>query len=105
MSNNERKRENLKQPPFINKIIHEPARLLIISYLYVLERADLIFLQNQTQLTWGNISSHVAKLEEANYVNIEKKFVKKKPQTLVSLTDEGRKKFEEYRTIMRQFLN
>ena len=58
----------------INKIIHEPARLMIMSYLYVVESADFVFLRNQTGLTDGNLSSHLNKLESVGYVEIEKKF-------------------------------
>ncbi len=88
----------------INRIIHEPARLLIMAHLYVVESADFTYMRVQTNLTWGNLSSHVSKLEEAGYVLIQKDFIKKKPRTMISLTTEGRKAFEEYQQIMKQFL-
>lgn len=88
----------------IDKLIHEPARLMIISLLYVVESADFVFVRSQTDLTDGNLSSHLSKLEEAGYIKVEKRFKGKKPQTLLSLTDNGRKAFEEYRKKMVQVL-
>lgn len=86
----------------INKIIHEPARLLLMAHLFVVESADFLFLQRQTGLTWGNISSHLRKLENAGYVAVEKEFIDKKPHTTLKLTDKGRKAFQEYRKNMKQ---
>ncbi len=86
----------------IDRVVHEPARLLILSYLYVVESADFLFLLRQTNLTKGNLSSHLMKLEKAGYVNIEKKFVQKIPRTLLSLTKEGRKAFHEYTKRMKK---
>lgn len=57
----------------IDRVIHAPARLMVLTYLYVVESADYIFLMQLTGLTWGNISTHLRKLEEAGYVEIEKK--------------------------------
>jgi DNA-binding transcriptional ArsR family regulator len=88
----------------IDKLIHEPARLLIVSLLYVVESADFVFIKRQTDLTDGNLSSHLSKLEDADYVKVDKRFKGKKPQTLLSLTDNGRKAFEEYRKKMVQVL-
>lgn len=86
----------------IDKIIHEPARLLLMAHLFVVESADFLFLQRQTGLTWGNISSHLRKLENAGYVAVEKEFIDKKPHTTLKLTDKGRKAFKEYRKNMKQ---
>ncbi len=95
---------NYPPPGDINKVIHEPARLLIVANLYVIESADFTFLMNQTGLTWGNISSHLSKLEKAGYVRVEKTFVGKRPYTLLHLTSEGREAFETYRQQMQQLL-
>jgi len=89
----------------IDKIIHSTGRLKIISLLYVLESADFVFLRGQTGLTWGNLSVQATKLEEAGYLKIEKKFVHKKPLTVASLTNEGRRAFENYRKQMQDVLN
>jgi len=86
----------------IDKIIHEPARLLLMAHLFVVESADFLFLQRQSGLTWGNISSHLRKLENAGYVVVEKEFIDKKPHTTLKLTDKGRKAFKEYRKNMKQ---
>ncbi|KYK31768.1 MAG: transcriptional regulator [Theionarchaea archaeon] len=89
----------------IDRLIHEPARLMILAHLYVVESADFLFLMRQTQLTGGNLSSHMSKLEEAGYIKVEKEFVGKKPHTILRLTDEGRTAFREYVQSLKQVLN
>jgi DNA-binding transcriptional ArsR family regulator len=81
----------------IDRVIHEPARLMIVAMLYAVESADFLFLQRETQLTKGNLSSHLSKLEEAGYVEIEKTYQGKTPLTICRLTEEGREAFETYR--------
>ena len=88
----------------IDKDIHEPARLMILSYLFVLDSADFVFLRGQTGLTWGNLSSHISKLEEKQFVTVEKKFVRKKPRTMVKLTEKGKQALLNYREKMKQIL-
>ena len=82
--------EDLQPIADIDRMIHEPARLMIMAHLYVVENADFLFLMRQTGLTRGNLSSHMSKLEAAGYVAVEKKFVDKIPRTLLSLTKKGR---------------
>ena len=96
------KARELRKIVDIDRVVHEPARLLILSYLYVVKNADFLFLLRQTNLTKGNLSSHLMKLEKAGYVNIEKKFVEKIPRTLLSLTKNGRKAFHEYSQRMKK---
>ena len=84
--------------------IPEPARLAIMTQLYVVESADFIFIMQRTGLTWGNLSSHLTKLETAGYVEVEKSFIDKKPHTLLKLTLSGRQAFENYRSQLTQFL-
>ena len=91
-------------PADIDKVIHEPARLLIMANLYVVESADFTFLMNQTGMTWGNLSSHLSKLEQAGYVAVEKSFVGKRPYTLLRLTVDGRTAFQTYRQQMSRLL-
>jgi DNA-binding MarR family transcriptional regulator len=91
--------------PEIDRLIHEPARYLIMAYLYVVESADFLFLERQTGLTKGNLSSHLGKLEAAGYVQIQKEFLDKKPHTMLALTSDGRKAFEIYRTDMKHRLD
>lgn len=85
----------------VDRLIHEPARYNIMALLYVIEGAEFLFVQNYTNLTPGNLSTHVSKLEAAGYLILKKKFVSKKPKTFLSLSDQGRKAFEEYRNRMR----
>ena len=80
----------------LDRRVHDPARLAILTALSSCERADFLFLQRITGLTKGNLSSHLSKLEEAGLVEIEKRFVEKKTQTLVRLSDAGRQTIEGY---------
>jgi DNA-binding MarR family transcriptional regulator len=80
-----------------DRLIHEPARLVLMANLYVVDEADFVFLARRTSLTAGNISSHMARLEAAEYVTIEKTFAGKRPRTTYALTDTGRTAFETYR--------
>lgn len=89
----------------IDLIVHAPARLAVLTYLAVVESADYVFLMRQTGLTWGNLSTHLKKLEEAGYVEIIKEFRGKKPHSTVSLTERGRSAFREYRKSLRQALD
>ncbi len=90
--------------PGIDRVIHEPARYLLAAYLYVTDSADALFLQRQTGLTWGNLSSHLSKLEAAGYVEVRKEFQNRKPHTMLRLTAAGRRAFEQYRAHMQQAL-
>ena len=86
----------------IDRLIHEPSRLRIMAQLYVVESADFTFLITQLGFTWGNLSSHLSKLEEAEYIEVEKEFLNKKPRTTIKLTAKGRNAFLEYRKAMDQ---
>jgi DNA-binding MarR family transcriptional regulator len=90
---------NLKS---IDRIIHEPTRLMIMTQLYVVESADFLFLQNQLQMTPGNLSAHLSKLEKAGYVEIVKEFIERKPNTALKLTKKGRDSFKEYQQKIKQ---
>lgn len=80
----------------LDRLIHEPGRLAIMTVLSSVQAGDFLFLQRTTGLTKGNLSSHLSKLEEAGMVKIEKKFVLKKPNTSVGLTPEGRKRISAH---------
>jgi DNA-binding MarR family transcriptional regulator len=97
--------DEIYTPNSIDKLIHEPARLNIMTHLYVVESADFLFMMRQTGLTFGNLSAHMSKLEEAGYIDIIKEFIGKKPHTMLKLTKKGRKAFDEYRKKMKQFFN
>jgi len=81
----------------VDKLIHEPGRLQIVSWLSALEEADFLFLLEQTGQSRGNLSSHIAKLESAGYVDVEKTFVGKIPRTTYRLTGPGRLAFKTYK--------
>jgi len=89
----------------IDRIVHEPARLLILACLSVVESAEFLFLMNQTGLTRGNLSSHLSKLEAAGYIEVKKDFVEKIPRTLLRLTEVGRDAFMNYCSKMKQVLD
>lgn len=84
-------------PPDLDRLIHEPARLLLVSNLAIVDEADFVYLAARTGLTAGNISSHMSRLEAAGYVRIEKSFAGKRPRTTYALTPGGRAAFERYR--------
>ena len=96
MSNNP---SNLKN---IDRLIHEPTRLMIMTQLYVVESADFLFLQNQLNMTPGNLSSHLSKLEEAGYIEIVKEYIERKPHTALKLTGKGQNAFKEYKKNLKQ---
>jgi DNA-binding MarR family transcriptional regulator len=89
----------------IDRIIHEPGRLLIIAHLYVVTEADFVFLMRQTGLTRGNLSSHLRKLEEAGYLSIEKKFIDRIPRTVLRISDLGRTAFETYQRVIKAVID
>ncbi len=89
----------------LDRIVHEPARLKILAYLSAVRSADFVFLLSRTGLTYGNLSSHMSKLEEAGYIEVEKSIKNKRPHTMLSLTNEGRQAFEEYRQKMLELLS
>ena len=89
----------------VDKVIHESARLLIVANLSLVESADFLFIMQQSGLTFGNLSSHMKKLEEAGYIEVQKEFVNRRPKTMLKLTPQGKKAFEEYRQKMKQILD
>lgn len=89
----------------LDRLIHEPARLLIVTILSTIESADFLFLQRETDLTKGNLSAHLSKLENAGYVDIEKTFKGKLPLTVCKLTEAGQQAFDGYRRQMQDFIS
>ena len=80
----------------LDRLIHEPARLSILTALSACKSAEFLFLQRLTGLSKGNLSGHLAKLEEGGLVLIEKGFEGKIPKTTIGLTSEGRKQLEHH---------
>jgi DNA-binding MarR family transcriptional regulator len=97
--------DSLSEIMNIDRLVHSPARLSILTYLSVVEEGDAVYLLNQTGLTWGNLSANVTRLQEAGYIEIVKEFKNKKPHTLLKLTDKGRKAFQGYQNKMRGLLD
>jgi DNA-binding MarR family transcriptional regulator len=96
--------EDLRSVTDIDRLIHEPARLLIVTILSTVASADFLFLQRETGLTKGNLSAHLSKLEEAGYVKIEKTFKGKLPLTICKLTAAGQKALAQYRRQLQDFM-
>lgn len=80
----------------LDKLIHEPARLAILTALSGCKHADFLFLQNLTGLTKGNLSQHLTKLEQANLLEIEKTFEGKVPRTIIRLSNKGKTAIAEH---------
>ena len=80
----------------LDKLIHEPARLAILSALSACESADFTALRRLTGLSDGNLSVQLGKLEDAGLVNVQKQFVGKKPNTKVKITKKGNAAVQRY---------
>jgi DNA-binding transcriptional ArsR family regulator len=89
----------------VDRLIHEPARLLIVTILYAVDSADFLFLLRESGLSKGNLSSHLSRLESAGYVAIEKTFRGKIPLTVCRLTDSGRQAFRGYREHLKRVVD
>ncbi len=89
----------------VDRVIHEPARLMLIALLASVEEADFLYLLSQSGLTKGNLSSHLGKLEEAGYVEVEKTYRGKVPLTVIRLTAAGSTAYAGYRKQMNGLLS
>jgi len=89
----------------IDRLVHEPARLMVMASLYVVESADYTYLMRQADITWGNLSAHISKLEEAGYIEIEKTYRGKRPYTLLRMSPHGREVFKEYIKNMKNIMD
>ena len=89
----------------VDRLLHEPSRLVIVAILFAVESADFLYVQRETALTKGNLSAHLTKLEAAGYVEIEKTYRGRVPQTILRLTDSGRSAFRDYREQMRRVVD
>lgn len=88
----------------IDRLVHEPARLHILTLLSAVESADFLFVMRQTGLTKGNLSSHLSKLETAGYIEIKKEFIARIPHTLLTITTKGQAALKSYRAKMERML-
>jgi DNA-binding transcriptional ArsR family regulator len=82
--------------PEIDRLVHEPARLAILSVLAACERADFLFLERATGLSRGNLSVQLSRLEEAGVIEIEKTIERKRTLTTAALTRGGRGTLDAY---------
>lgn len=89
--------EQLRAISKLDRVIHEPGRLMIVALLAGVKECDFLFLLNETRMSKGNLSTHLARLETAGYVEIEKTYRGKVPMTVLRLTRAGRRVFDEYR--------
>lgn len=101
MKNKPKKKSNIESILKLDKLIHEPARLAIMTALMECESGDFTFLLKVTGLTKGNLSSHLEKLALGNLITIEKRFLGRVPNTFISLTAEGRKAIGNYWRIIK----
>jgi DNA-binding MarR family transcriptional regulator len=97
--------DELRAVTSLDRLIHEPARLLLVTVLSTVTSADFLFLQRETGLTKGNLSAHLSKLEVAGYVQIEKTFKGKLPLTVCKLTTAGKKALTQYRQQLQDFMD
>ncbi len=92
----------------LDNIIHQPVRLQIMSSLVALdlgEQVDFVYLRKILNLTDGNLGAHLARLENAGYIKIEKTFIARKPRTFINATGKGRDAFEEHITALEAIIH
>jgi DNA-binding MarR family transcriptional regulator len=89
----------------VDRLVHEPSRSIILAILNVIPEADFLYLQRETRLTKGNLTIHLSKLEQADFIRIEKKYLDKRPLTVCKITNKGRKAFETYREHLKKFID
>ncbi len=97
--------EDWKSFTDVDKLIHETSRLMILTILNSVEKADFVYLQRETGLTRGNLSVHLTKLGEAGYIDIQKTFNGKIPQTICQITDTGKSAFQKYTEYLKKVVN
>jgi len=89
----------------LDRIIHSPTRLKIMLVLMSVEEADFTFIARAADLTRGNLSANLTKLEEAGYIKIEKKFIERVPKTIASITPAGKNALDEYSSLLGPILD
>ena len=95
---------HLKTLADLDPLIHAPSRFMGLTYLYVADSIDFVFLKRVTGLSWGNLSKHLSKLEQGGYVELEKTFQDKKPNTMIRLSEQGREAFKDYKDDLQRVL-
>ena len=95
---------NFRDIADMDRVIHEPARLMLVTLLYAVDGADFLYLLRESGLTKGNLSTHLTRLEQAEYIQVEKTFRGKIPQTLIRLSPSGRAAFKAYRQQLKRIV-
>lgn len=80
----------------VDRVVHEPARLVLLAHLAVVDAADFLYLRRATGLTAGNISSHITRLEQAGLIVVKKEFQGRRPRTVLRITAAGRRALRRY---------
>lgn len=88
----------------LDPLLHSQLRLGVMSLLISVDSAEFTWLKEKTNSTAGNLSVQLEKLSEAGYISIEKSFKGKKPLTTCKITKQGLKAFEEYVTVLKQYI-
>ena len=96
--------QHIRKIAELDRVVHEPGRLMIVALLYAVDKADFLYLLHETGMNKGTLSSHLSRLEEAGYVEVVKTYRGKVPLTLLHLTGAGRKAFEQYRRKLKEAL-
>ena len=92
----------------LNPFIHQPVRLKIMSSLAALPLGDQVeftYLKKVLKLTDGNLGAHLGKLEQQQYIVIEKSFINKKPKSFISLTRKGKKAFDRHLEALNEIIH
>lgn len=89
----------------LDNLIHPQARLVIMAYLNGIEGASFTTLRDALDVTDGNLSVHIRRLQEADYIEVNKTFVDRKPNTFVSITQKGQKAFVDYLATLEKLLS
>jgi len=88
----------------LDKTLHEKTRLAISTILFHRRKVDFNTLRRLLETSEGNLATHLRKLEQAGYIEVEKRFVGRKPKTLYQLTEKGRKAYRDYLTNLRKII-
>jgi DNA-binding MarR family transcriptional regulator len=98
-------KKDIRQLANIDRIIHSPSRLMIVALLSAADSVDFLYLLRETGLTKGNLSTHLTKLENAEYIEVEKTYRGKIPLTIYTLTEGGREAFRGYRKQLKSIVD
>ena len=88
----------------LDPILHSQVRLAVISLLIAVKEAEFTFLKEKTRATAGNLSVQIQKLKEAGYIDVVKQFKDNYPQTLCRITTKGKQAFEEYVSVLQDYV-